>query len=117
MCCSDALANFALRVALAGELLCGRDLPSCVSMAATQLHEHDFLDDRDAEIARLRTEVAYLRASLPLRQPPGTVNVKTAAALTHCSTSAIYKWASNGRIGSNKPAKRIWIDPATLPTV
>jgi hypothetical protein len=75
------------------------------------------VDDRDARIRELEAEIIALRALLPLRQPPGTVNVKTAAALTHCSTSAIYKWASNGRIGSNKPAKRIWIDPATLPTV
>jgi hypothetical protein len=86
-------------------------------MPAQQLQEHDFLDDRDAEIARLQAENAALRALLPLRQPPGTVNVKHAAALVGCSTSAIYKWAPNGRIGSNKPATRIWIDPRTLPTV
>jgi hypothetical protein len=84
-------------------------------MGAPQLHEHDFLDDRDAEIARLQAEIAYLRPFAPPRPPDGYVIVKEAAGIARCSKELIYKRRRLGRLVSTKVRGRIWIDPNTLP--
>jgi hypothetical protein len=69
---------------------------------------------RDAEIARLKAEIADLRALLPPRPPYGWLNVKRSAAVVHCSPSAIYQWARRGRVLSVKVRSRIWVDPSSL---
>jgi hypothetical protein len=83
-------------------------------MSATQLQEHDFLDDRDAEIARLQAEVEFLRPFAPPRPPGGYVIVKEAAHIARCSEELIYKRRRLGRLVSTKVRGRIWIDPNTL---
>jgi hypothetical protein len=84
-------------------------------MPATQLYEHDFLDDRDAEIARLQAEVERLRPFAPPAPPPGYVVVKEAAHIGRCSKELIYKRRRLGKLVSTKVRSRIWIDPNTLP--
>jgi hypothetical protein len=84
-------------------------------MPATPLQEHDFLDDRAAEIARLQAEIAYLRPFAPPRPPDGYVVVKEAAHIAHCSKELIYKRRRIGKLVSTKVRSRIWIDPTTLP--
>jgi hypothetical protein len=86
-------------------------------MMATQLHERDALDDRDARIAALEAELTDLRALLPPRPPRGWLNVKRAAEMARCSGSAIYKWARNGKLRSCKLRSRVWVDPASISTV
>jgi excisionase family DNA binding protein len=71
-------------------------------------------DPRDVEIARLKAELADLRASLPAKPPVGWINVKSAAAILGVSRSLVYKWVRHGKLRSFKPCKRIWIDPSTL---
>jgi hypothetical protein len=71
-------------------------------------------DPRDVEIARLRAEVAELRALLPSRPPYGWVNVKRAAEKAHCSESAVYARARRGRVLSVKVRSRVWVDPSSL---
>jgi hypothetical protein len=83
-------------------------------MPATQLQERDPLDDRDAEIARLLAEVAYLRPFAPPRPPDGYVVVKEAADIARCSKELIYKRRRLGRLVSTKVRGRIWIDPDTV---
>jgi hypothetical protein len=84
-------------------------------MPAQQLQEHDFLDDRDAEIARLQAEIAYLRPFAPPKPPDGWVVVKHAADLARCSDQLVYKWRRLGKLESIKVRARIWIDPSTFP--
>jgi hypothetical protein len=83
-------------------------------MSATRLHEHDSLDERDAEIARLQAEIAYLRPFAPPRPPDGYVVVKEAADIARCSKELIYKRRRLGRLVSTKVRGRIWIDPDTV---
>jgi hypothetical protein len=96
--------------------------PSCFAsaahhvggMPATQLQERDPLDDRDAEIARLQAEIAYLRPFAPPRAPEGWVVVKTAAFLAHRSEQLIYKRRRRGQLESIKVRGRIFINPRTV---
>jgi hypothetical protein len=92
-------------------MLCG--------MAATQLHEHDALDDpRDARIAALeaivRAQDDELRVLRAPRPPSGWCNVKTARELAHVAGSTIYDRCRRGVIRSIKLRSRIWVDPASL---
>jgi hypothetical protein len=101
-------------------------------MSATQLHERDSLDDpRDlrrraiaievenealrARVVALEAELPKLRALLPPKPPQGWICTKRAAAVAHCSASAIYIWARRGRIRSVKLAGRVYVDSASLP--
>jgi hypothetical protein len=99
--------------------------PSCFAsaahhvggMPATQLHEHDSLDDRDAEIARLKAEIEYLRPFAPPRPPDGWVSVKHAAVLAHRSEQLIYKRRRLGKLESTKVRSRVWVNPRSLQIV
>jgi hypothetical protein len=86
-------------------------------MPAQQLQERHPLDDRDAEIAALRAEVAYLRVFAPPRPPEGWVGVKTAAFLARCSEQLIYKRRRLGKLESTKVRARVWVNPRSLPIV
>ena len=83
-------------------------------MSATQLQEHDFLDDRDAEIARLQAENAALRALLPPRAPKGWTCVKHVAALAGYSAPSIYRMRRQGLLAATKLKGRIFIDPRSI---
>ena len=83
-------------------------------MPAQQLHERDFLDDRDAEIVRLQAENAALRLLIPVRAPDGWLNVKRAAAMSGYSLPSIYRMRRQGLLAATKLHGRISIDPATI---
>jgi hypothetical protein len=74
-------------------------------------------DPRDALIAALRAEVAYLRPFAPPKPPHGWLNVKRAAELARCSEQLIYKRRRRGKLVSTKVRGLIWIDPRSLPIV